>query len=82
MVNRAGGRCEVSGIEFQRRAPGVSRNPWTPSIDRIDSSVGYTAANCRLVCLAVNLAMSTWGEDVILTIADCIRRKRSELSVA
>ena len=46
------------------------------SLDRIDSSKGYTVENCRLVCTAVNLAMNEWGEDVLERIALYYRRKR------
>lgn len=68
---RSGWRCELSGIEFEfeqstRRGP---HRPFSPSLDRIDSMKGYTIDNVRLVCLAVNIAMNTWGENVLFAIA-------------
>ena len=79
IVRRSGGRCEVSGLplstdRYTERK--MIRRPWAPSIDRIDSAAGYTPENCRLVCCAVNFAMSCWGEDVLYEIAKAIARKR------
>lgn len=47
------------------RVVSKGRRPLAPSIDRIDSSLGYTRQNCRIVCAAVNYAMNVWGEDVL-----------------
>jgi hypothetical protein len=70
IMRRSRGRCEVSGIAFQIHKPDESRaRPFFHSLDRVDSSKGYVAANCRLVCYAVNLAMSNWGEEVFAQIA-------------
>lgn len=68
---RAAGRCEISAIPFTLgEARGrYERRPWAPSIDRIDSAKGYSVTNCRLVCIAVNLAMNTWGIDTLQTMA-------------
>lgn len=67
---RAAGRCEVSGIPFRNTdGPRNARRPFMPSLDRIDSSRPYTAANCRLVCVAVNLGMNGWGAQVLEEIA-------------
>ena len=63
---RSGGRCELSGIALSFEKIGTAKAaPFQPSIDRIDSAKGYNAANCRVVALAVNLAMREWGEEVI-----------------
>lgn len=70
LITRADGRCEVTGVEFSNHKIGSSnRRPYTPSIDRIDSSKGYTLNNCRLVCVATNLAMNEWGEEVLVVLA-------------
>lgn len=67
---RAGGRCQLTGVRFSsERKAGCVKRPWMPSVDRIDSSKGYVAGNCRLVCVAVNLALNEFGDDVLLTIA-------------
>lgn len=46
------GRCEMTGIEFVvgERVP----TAFSPSVDRIDNSKGYTQDNCRFVLWAVN----------------------------
>lgn len=64
MVARSGGRCELTGVWFNNKIGASVRNPWSPTIDRIDSSKPYTKDNCRLVCYAINTAISEWGEDV------------------
>lgn len=58
------GRCSLSGLPF-RHLEGEKirylKNPYAPSIDRIDNRLGYTPDNVRLVCVAMNLAMHQWG---------------------
>lgn len=50
------GTCELTGIEFQyRKLPNKVRNPFVASIDRIDSSIGYTLKNCRMIIWQINL---------------------------
>jgi len=62
----AKGKCEATGLPmktktYQKGARGV-RSFYSPSIDRIDNSIGYTSSNCRLVCWGVNLAKSTFTD--------------------
>lgn len=45
------GACERSGIPFDLNPNGDTfRNPFAPSIDRIDSFKGYTPNNIQVVC--------------------------------
>ena len=53
------GVCEVTGIDFLL---GSLRHPFLPSIDRIDSSKGYTPENCRVVLWIINTAKHTLSE--------------------
>lgn len=81
MMKETNFRCSVSGIPFSKRfAEAGSRDPWGPSIDRIENRQGYTLENCRIVCLAANLAMNDWGLDVLLRLSRGIHR--SSLFVA
>ena len=74
MLDRSDGHCELSGRKFTFMTT-HSRNPYCPSIDRIDCSKGYTADNCRLICGALNIAMNVWGLDVLLDLTDAVRRR-------
>lgn len=73
MLNECGWQCSVSGQPFTLEVISGKR-PYAPSIDRIDSSKGYTADNCRIVCVAVNYAMNVWGEAILWNI---FAKKRS-----
>jgi hypothetical protein len=46
------GRCELTGIEFDHRK-GVTTMR-SPSLDRIDSSIGYVESNCRFILWGLN----------------------------
>jgi hypothetical protein len=62
-----GGRCELTGIELDlvtRNQKHRSYVPFSPSLDRCDTSRGYTPDNTRLVCTAMNLALNQFGEEV------------------
>lgn len=63
LSRRSANRCEVSGIDFVFPLLGRGkRNPFRPSIDRIDSARPYSRRNVRLVCVLANMAMNEWGE--------------------
>ena len=56
------GKCQITGTAFNL----VGGRTWnSPSIDRIDPSKGYVPDNVRVVCHAINAAMSDWGEDKV-----------------
>jgi hypothetical protein len=81
MMKETAFRCSVSGIPFSKRfVQAGDRDPWGPSIDRIENRQGYSLENCRMVCLAANLAMNDWGLDVLLRLSRGIHR--SSLFVA
>ena len=65
LLVRSAGRCEVSGMLFSGdTVPGCDKRPFIPSIDRVRPKEPYSLDNCRLVCWAVNLAISDWGDGV------------------
>lgn len=67
---RSAGRCEVTGVRFSDQlAPSARVRPYFQSLDRIDSSKGYSIGNCRLVCADVNIAMSVWGDEIFARLA-------------
>lgn len=71
------GACELSGIPFGLSEP----RAWNaPSLDRIDSTLGYTTRNVRVVLYALNVAANIWGPAKILEIASAISTKRRNAS--
>lgn len=61
------GRCEATNIEFVLQIPDVKNkhHPYSPSIDRIDSNLGYTPENCQIVVYAFNSIKNQWDMDII-----------------
>lgn len=62
------GICEITGLPFVFETSG-NRNPYTPSIDRKDSTKGYTKENCRVILWALNMGFADWGQETYLKIA-------------
>ena len=79
IVKRSNGFCEVSGMPLTLSI-GMKKGPYGPSIDRIDSSLGYTKENIRLVCIAMNYAMNEWGFEAFLPIAISIAERHLQES--
>jgi len=78
------GTCEETGLPFfnsTRAAAGLytqQRNPFYPSLDRIDSNKGYYPDNVRVVLCAVNLAYNNCGRDAFLPIARALAARHSD----
>lgn len=67
LAKRQDYRCAVSGLPFDTDLPGHNlRNPFGPSIDRLDCAKGYTPDNIRIVCVIVNLALNSFGDEALL----------------
>lgn len=77
LLERTDGKCRLTGIPFSwERPPGSNKAPpFIMSVDRIDSTKDYQVWNCRIVCLAVNLAMRDWGEAVLARIGKAMLLK-------
>lgn len=71
------GKCELTGIEFAYSDKIGRRNPYTPSIDRIDSNKGYTTDNCQMILAWLNVAKMDMPnelfKELILKAAEGIR---------
>lgn len=65
----AKGSCEVTGLSFVYVRGERRKHPHSPSIDRIDNSLGYTPDNCRVVVWALNAALADFGMDTYLEVA-------------
>lgn len=61
------GRCAQTKVPFELETKGRGhRHAFSPSIDRKDSTVGYTEDNSQLVCFIYNTAkMNNEHEDVL-----------------
>lgn len=70
LLDRAGGRCELTGLHFSMETvSGARRRPYAPSLDRIDGRSGYQKDNLRVICAALNIAISDFGLPVLMTLA-------------
>jgi hypothetical protein len=56
------GHCEMTGLPFDM---GMGRTFDSPSIDRIEPTLGYVYSNIRIILWGMNAALGTWGEDVL-----------------
>lgn len=66
------GCCEITGIPFDFQPhPVYEKNPFSPSIDRRDSTKGYTKDNTRIVIWQVNLMRGEMKDEEVLDV--CIR---------
>ena len=54
LYQRQEGKCAISGLPMTYNV-GAGRNHYNISIDRIDSTKGYTKDNVQLVCAQVNM---------------------------
>jgi|GEM_PF-1543446 len=81
-------RCAISRLYFDHTGyESCHAKPFAMSIDRVDTRLGYTSRNVRLVCLIVNVALGQWGlpavERMAAAVASESRRKlESEPKVA
>lgn len=56
------GICEKSGLKFDLSYVETRRNPFAPSVDRIDSNGGYTVENTQIVCSMYNAGKNEHDE--------------------
>lgn len=69
------GICERTGLPLLLSA---TSGPWVPSLDRVDSSMGYTVENTQMVCWMYNAAKNQYTDADVLRFAEalCIAKKR------
>lgn len=62
------GRCALSNIEFSpnKRRGGLG---YSPSIDKIDASLGYVQTNCRFILHCINSFRGTMSDKEMLSVA-------------
>jgi hypothetical protein len=67
LFEKQDGKCAITKIPFTfnfTKHKNYKKDPFSPSIDRIDSSRGYTKDNVRIVCMVVNLALNEFGYEI------------------
>lgn len=68
-------RCAVSGLPFDtgfNAARQHSRNPYSPSIDRLNNAKGYVPGNIRVVLTVVNYGINEWGLDAYVRVCRAV----------
>jgi hypothetical protein len=80
-ITAQGFKCDLTGIPFFSESDNqASRDPFAPSIDRIDCSKGYTKGNVRIIIYALNVMLNDWGEGVFYRVALAYKNNRSRTS--
>lgn len=60
------GKCSVTKLPFDMQmGKGKNRNPFRPSVDRIDSSKGYVKNNVQIVLAVVNTMKMDYTDDIL-----------------
>ena len=73
------GVCEITGIVFDFNKPEHScKNPYAPSIDRIDSTIGYTKNNTRIVIWQYNLMKGEISDKELLILCKLILERSKD----
>ena len=76
------GTCVLTGLQFifERTSNKQQRyTPFGPSLDKIDYTKGYTQDNTRLVCVIVNLALNTFGDECFDKMCEAYIKKKNNL---
>lgn len=61
--------CSVTGLPLSLEWKGPSgSNPWAPSVDRLNNSLGYVPDNVRIVCWAFNNMRGDFPDEVVETL--------------
>jgi hypothetical protein len=77
------GYCEVTGIPFDltsiTRISNHAKNPWVPSIDRIDSSKPYLKDNVQIVVFMYNVCKSEFTHEDVVKFCKAVYKKEVEI---
>lgn len=63
-------RCSATGLPLSWVWDGPGKNPWAPSLDRLEAGGPYSLENVRVVCWIFNLARSNWSDDTVRKMAE------------
>jgi hypothetical protein len=66
IYDEQGGVCALSGLKFEMElGKPRKRNPYRPSVDRINSNKGYVKGNIQFVLTIVNTMKMDYTDDVL-----------------
>ena len=65
------GKCAMTGVELlsSRTNTRINSHPHTVTVDRIDSTKGYTKDNVQIVSYIYNCAKNNWSHDDVIQMA-------------
>jgi hypothetical protein len=66
------GYCSATNIKFDLSFDETKLNPCSPSLDRIDSSLGYTFQNTRMVCWIFNRAKGDGSDEDVQLLVEAL----------
>ena len=66
------GICEVTGIKLNFSKKGKRAKAYGGSVDRKDSSKGYTKDNCQFVCWIYNRAKGSSSHELVIEFAKAL----------
>ncbi|MCK9468853.1 MAG: hypothetical protein M0Q49_05500 [Porticoccaceae bacterium] len=66
--------CSVTGLSlsFTKHEGDSLKNPWTPSLDRINRQLGYAAGNVRVVCWLFNHMRGDYSDENVMRVAKAL----------
>ena len=68
------GKCEATGLAFDLTpSKAYWKNPYGPSLDRIEAGGGYTKDNTRVVVAIFNMSVNEWGEETFWEFVNSLR---------
>jgi hypothetical protein len=66
------GYCSVTNLQFDLLFDDKKLNPRSPSLDRIDPSLGYTVKNTRMVCWIFNRAKGDGSDEDVQMLVEAL----------
>lgn len=77
------GVCEVTGIPFDLSSQSTvtvhAKNPWVPSLDRIDSAGVYSIANVQVVVFMYNVCKAEFNHSDVVRFCRAVAKKEAEI---
>jgi hypothetical protein len=72
----AAGVCAATSLPFDLEGSGAPARPFTPSLDRIDPSQGYTPENTQVVAWVYNRAKGVHDHAAVMKMAEALCNRK------